>query len=354
MKPLYLLLIITIIFGCNRSTKTNTVAASKANRKIAIGQNKSSVPNDTTVIDPNTLGCLVTPYKHGYDNSEFAPGTFNKINYVYDSPKSGAKIIDTLSFNTSVNILKEYPEYYLVCTPKAKSGYIKKTDVYLNKMFGSVDMAFYYYLTGITKYPKSADLEENSETCENGALKIIKIGDKSNKILDTYTDSVAGGNYDIKSINQIGLQNAKSIFHITCSCMHDIETDWDLFVVDNGKKLSRLIEINGSGDGGDGEGADIYLPITLVNGKKIVLAKDGELTLDFTTAKPEIYPYPADCGIPVNQLVVVEYWTESEPEDGQPQYASDGTAISTKTITSTSYYKWDGSKLKEVKTTKGK
>jgi len=345
MKLSLSIIVLITFFSCTRTSKNNNQVV---NNGHTISKKKPINNTDTTVIDPNTLGCLVTHYPYSNNPEQLTPGTFNKVTYVYNSPKPEAKIVDTLSFNTSVNILKDYPKFYLVCTNKAKNGYIKKTDLYLNKMLGSsLQSEDYHYLIGITKYAKEAD------TYEGSTLKFIKINYKSNEILDSYVDSVYGGGYELKQVYSVALKNAEAVFHITHNYFHDIETDADLFVIDDGKKISRLIYEEGSGDGGDGQGSNIYLPIKLTNSKKIVLAKNGELTLNNMTAKPELYPYPADCGIPIDQLIVVQYWDE-EMQDGQPDYNPDGTAYNDITITSTDYYKWDGSNLKKVKTIKGK
>jgi len=350
MKPfVYIFLIIFAIFSCTRTSKTNKQAVKSHGSVLAKKTNQSNQA-DMTVIDPNTLGCLVTHYVHGYDPEQFAPGTFNKTTYVYSSIKPGAKIIDTLAFNTSVNILKAYPGFYLVCTSKAKSGYIKKTDLYLNKILGRSPQSDYcHYLIGVTKYAKEAEHDDNSLTCEASVLKFIKLDDKSGKILNSYADSIYGGNYGITEVYSVALKNARAIFHITHGCFHDIETDADLFVIDNDKKISRLIYEEGSGDGGDGDFSDIYLPVILQNGKKVVLAKDGVLTLDPITAKPEIYPYSPNCGAPIDELIVVQNWSEEAPEDGDPEYNPDGTEFNKTTIGTTILYRWDGNKLYKLK-----
>ena len=321
--------------------------------------NQSNKLDDTAEIDPSSLaGCLPTSFIYrGGGSEEFFPGTFGEKTYVYNSIRVGAKIIDTLTFNTPVNVLKEYTEFYLVCTPKRKSGYIKKSDLYLNKIFNSEGPSdYYYYLVGLTKYPPTKELVENSLTCKTSILKIVKIDQKSSKILDVYTDSVMGANYIIKKINSLALKNTTALFNISYGCMHDIETDEDLYIVDNGQKLSRLFFTSLSGDGGYGDGDNIFLPVKLADNEKIVLAKNGVVSLNSATTKPEIIPYPVSCGIPIDELVVVQNWSEEDTDDdeGKPKQNKDGTAIDPITITSTSYYRWNGNTLTQIKTIKGK
>ena len=155
-----------VALGCKSNTKTDTQNWQTANKGLVTNQKSKTPDRDTAEIETKHLGCMVTPFVHGYDPQQFSPGTFNKTTYVYESLNPGATVIDTLKFNTPVNILKEYPNFYLICTPKAKAGYLKKTDLYLNKMFSSQDNGIYYYLVGVTKYPPTKNSFNNSENCE--------------------------------------------------------------------------------------------------------------------------------------------------------------------------------------------
>ena len=352
-QVIYLLVLSLLMLGCKSNTEKKTQKSSslKAN-SLAHPIKKSLV--DTVEIDPSKIECIPTAYSYGY-NENFSPGTFGKITYVYKSTKPAAKIIDSLSFNTSVNILKEYPEFFLVCTPKGKSGYIKKTDLYFHSVFWGLKSRT--YLFGISKYPKKNNNEpDNFPTCAASELKVVKINE-SKEILDVYKDSIQGEHYELKLIYNSALKNSEAVFYLNYHCYDELGVSTDHFIVDNGKKLSSLIVRGGSGDGGDSEESIVYLPVYLTNSKKIILAKNGVISIDDNTAKPELYPYPANSGIPIDELIVVEDRSTEVVEDetnGETKHNSDGTVTEKITITGTTYYQWNGNTLRIIKTMKGK
>ncbi|MCC8426446.1 hypothetical protein [Mucilaginibacter sp. UR6-11] len=344
---IFLFLSMLLVTGCKDKTEKKVT---RKTVRVTRQENRPKVSPDTAAIDPAKLGCLLTTYRYSYDPQTFSPGTFNKITYVYNAIKGTAKVIDSLPFNTPVNILKEYRDYFLVCTPKLKSGYIKKPDLYFQSFYGGEDTS---YLVGIAKYPPHLSEVDDDVTCEPGIVKFIKTG-KSQKILNTYTDTIEGAHYQINKLSSSALKNSVGIFHLTYSCMHDIEDDMDLFVIDNGKKLSRLFLAGGSGDGGYYDDTRIYLPIQVTNGKKIVLAKNGVLSVDDTKPQLEIFLYPKDCGIAIDELIVVQSIQVEPVGDDKPKYNNDGTEAENLTIEFTKYFRWDGNKLKLIRTIKGK
>jgi hypothetical protein len=304
---------------------------------------------ESVQIDPSKIECIPTSYRYGHTGTNFSPGTLNKTTYVYNSTKANAIIIDTLPFNSPVNILTEYPEFFLVCSPKAKSGYIKKTELYLHSLFWGYKSCT--YLFGISKYGTN----DNTD-CNRSTLKVVKVNDK-NKIVYFYNDSIMGKNYKIKLIHNSALKNSEAVFYLSYHCYSEIGVVADHFIVDNGNELSRLILTSGSGDGGSSDISTVYLPVRLTNGKKIVLAKNGVLSVDETTAKVETYPYPTNCGIPIEELIVVEnksvedQWNE---EKGEKVYNKDGTEALDISNIETIYYQWTGKIIKRVKNIRSK
>jgi hypothetical protein len=346
-RIIYLLILPLLIFSCDSNIKKESPKSAAQKAKF-LAQQIKELPKDTIDVDPSKIECIPTAYSYGY-NDNFSPGTFGKITYVYNSTKSSATVIDRLPFNCPVNILKEYPDFFLVCTPKARSGYIKKTDLYFHSVFWGLKSCT--YLFGISKYPEinSGDFA----TCKNSVLKVVKLNE-SKQIVDVYKDSIAGVHYDVKLIYNSALKNAEAIFYLNYSCYNELGYSRVHFIVDNGKKLSQLIVTGNSGDGGFSETSTVYMPITLMNGKKILLAKNGSFTVDETKAKVELYPYPTDCGIPINELIVVVDESIEPVEEGEPEYNSDGTMAEKITARGTTYYQWNGNSLRKIKTIHGK
>nr|WP_294858404.1 SH3 domain-containing protein [uncultured Fluviicola sp.] len=345
MKHLvYSLVIIgSAAFSCTDSSEQKTKQHEVNNTDSLVTK-----PNETKSVefDPSKMECVPTAYRYGDSWSNFAPGTFGKKTYLYGSMEPKAKIIDTLKFNTAVNILAEYPDFFLICSPKGKSGYVKKSDLFIHAIFSGLDYST--YLFGITKYGTS-----DGTSCANSTLKIVKVNDNK-EIVDTYRDSILGKDYNVEIIHNSALKNSDALFYISYSCYNEIGVTGDHFIVDNGKKLSRLILAIGSGDGGYSDLCTVYLPVTLTNGKKVVLAKNGIISVDETTGKPEFYEYPVNCGIPIEQLVIVENKTiepiEKDEEGVKQQYNADGTEATKIGFLEVIYYQWTGTRLRKIKT----
>jgi hypothetical protein len=347
-QPFYIFILALGLLSCSGKAKDERGSSSTDSLQVqsdVTDQNGEANPTEAIQLDPSKIECMTTAYRYGDDWTNFSPGTFEEITYVYNSANSVAKIIDTLKFNTSVNILAEYPEFYLVCHPTAKSGYIKKTDLYFHPLTWSGKS----YLFGISNYGTS-----NDTNCNNSQLKVVTVNIHSEK--DIYYDSILGKDYKIEQIYNSALKNAEALFYLHYHCYSEIGVAAEHFIVDNGK-LSRLIIALSSGDGGYSDISSVYLPIHLTNGEKIVLAKNGVLSVDETTAKVETYPYPANCGIPIDELIIVENKTVGPvlDEKGETvEYNKDGTQAEKITIEETIYYQWDGKALRKVKTIRDK
>lgn len=348
-QTIYLSIILFVILGCKNDADKSQLKST--NRTVHL-THSSKASNDSLEVDPSKIECVPYAYAYNYPDN-FSPGTFGKITYVYNSAKQGRKIIDSLPFNTSLNILKEYSNYFLVCTPKAKSGYVKKTDLYFHSVFWGLKSNT--YLVGISKYPSKQATENAFPTCDASELKIIKI-DESKKVVNVYEDSIMGTHYDLKLIHNSALKNAEAVLYLNYHCYNELGVVADHFIVDNGKNISRLFVADGGGDGGMSQECNIYLPVNLTNGKKIVLARNGILAINEITGKPDIFPYPADCGVPIDELIVVQN-TETEDienkEEGGLAYNKDGTMAQKISIIETMYYRWNGKVLQKVKTIAG-
>jgi hypothetical protein len=352
MKKKYLLILIFGLLCCSEKRGENVVSNStdslSKDSLANLSNKKNSTVESTTMIgsitsaelDLTKIECMPQPFYHeSNDWSFFFPGTFVEKTYVYNSIKPKAKIIDTLQFGTPVNILSEYPEFFLVCMPHAKAGYVKKTNLYFNSFGGT-------HLFGISKYGTNDNI-----SCRDSQLKVIKIDDKVG-IVDVYYDSIMGNAYTARQIYECALKNTVATFHLTYGCYSGMGVTVDHFIIDNGK-LSRLIREGSSGDGGYSEICSVYIPIRLTAGTKIVLAKNGQLGVDSSTGKVEIYPYPKTCGIPIDELIIVESKSEEmlwDDEKGMPKVNNDGTVAVNISYVETTYYRWNGKSLQKVKT----
>lgn len=355
-NTVHLLAIVLVFLGCNR----NSDKKSKDKNPDSVNINHNDKPSELP-LDPSKIECVPEQYyfyretASGY-NMYLTPGAFKEKTYLYSSLNSNKKIIDTLRIGTEVNILKDYEDYFLICSSTGKTGYVKKEDLYmysslLDLGYDNDKTNFGRYLIGIQKYKKI----ENKEYNEN-LLKIIKLNSEK-QITETFIDSIPVSYSPVRELHYCALKNAKSIFYLKYSYYDEIGVVFDHFIVDNGKKLSRLIVTSGSGDGGYGDESTVYLPVRLTNGKKIVLAKNGILSVNEINGKPETFPYPTDSGIPIDELVIVEnssYGLVEDDKGNEIEYNEDGTMALQIDIVETIYYRWNGTSLQKVKTIKGK
>jgi hypothetical protein len=347
MKTIPLLLLLSVA-ACNTESKKQNKAEVNDTLTSPPGQSNSVFvrPIELTKIDLAKIECVPMQYRPNWRIRSY--GTLSETTYVYDSPNVDAHIKDTLTFNTPINILGEFADHFLVCTPSAGAGYVKKVDISLETCIG-LGVKF-NYLIGLSKYGTA-----DRTSCARSTLKMIKTTPK-NEIVHTYIDSIRGIDFRVKNIYSSSLKNVQALFYINYDCYSEIGISVDHFVIDTGK-LSRLLVAGSSGDGDISDVMNVYLPIHLTNGKKVVLARNGILTVDETTAKVQIYKYPKDCGVPIEELVVVEDTSEEmgwNEDKGEPLYNDDGTQALSVTVLQTTFYRWNGSELQKVKTIVGK
>ena len=354
-RSFYILFFALSLYSCNSKTKNPEAFSQNKSVADSLERARNTAEQNARIDSLNQMRSdtardyhVATDFRYGYNWANFAPGTFGEVTYVYSSRYLDAKIIDTLPFNTAVNILNEYPDFFLISTLTAKSGYVKKTDLYLQTMQGYNMVT---YLCGITRY----GISNFNASCEKTALKIVKVNGK-NRIVDVITDTILGKNYTIKECHNSALKNVAQLFYLHYDCYSEIGVMVDDFIVDNGK-LTLLIAASGSGDGGFSDISSVYLPFRVSNGTKVVLAKNGMLTVDDNFAKIETYPYPETSGIPIDELIVVQSSSvESDMDEGQgnDKLHEDGTEVQRITNVVTTYYQWNGKSLRKVKTIKGK
>lgn len=301
----------------------------------------------TSPPDPSKFECMPRPYHYGLQTDNFSPGTFGEVTYVYNSTDSNAVVIDSLPFNKPVNILHKEGDHYLICNPAGQAGYVKTTDLYLHAQYSGINRST--YLFGIDAYGTDDQI-----SCETSSLKVIKL-DRKRKVVDTYADSIWGNEYEVKQIYNSALKNSEALFFINYHCYSGIGLNADHFLVDNGKLL-RLTLAQSGGDGGYSDISEVYLPVRLSNGEKIVLARNGILSVDSNTGEVQTYPYPSDCGIPIEELVVLESKTQEmlyDEEKREYKLNEDGTMAVGISNLETTYYRWTGTELQKVKTIKG-
>jgi hypothetical protein len=289
--------------------------------------------------DYSNFQCFPPDTKDFIYNLEGGYGTFNEVNYLYSAPDSASTIIDTLAFLTPVNLLKTLPGYYAVCTPKAKTGFLAWGSIFQHVFLGKYDDGQIVYLAGTVN--TRPDYRPQGE-CSEGDFQVVKIN-RAGKILDQFIEKDICWSLEAKQVYSTALKNVHLIFTLSYHYYSEQGNNRVKVFIDNGS-IRKLIEGWGGGDGGFAFETNIYLPVYL-NGKKIVLAKNGELTVDPMTGDAEIFPYPKNLRVPIEELIIVQ---KRDLDSSSEELNEDGSYKTLITNIETEYYQWDGISLKRI------
>lgn len=144
-----------------------------------------------------------------------------------------------------------------------------------------------------------------------------------------------------------------------------------VFVGNCGDSLSVIESSFSSGEGTWYDSKVVYLPFRFENGNVLLVANgDVKNIFNYQTGGLNIFPYPADCGIPIEDLVVIESESAEEEmteENGEEngEVSSEEGEYTEKTETesedanippklkithhSIEFFRWNGHKLVKVK-----
>jgi len=121
-----------------------------------------------------------------------------------------------------------------------------------------------------------------------------------------------------------------------------------VFIADNGKRLKKVTASASTGEGDEFNDETVYLPVQFGNGK-ILLVADGDVEhiFDVSTASLRVFPYPENCGVPINNLIVKTKDKGTYVTDANDHLVrnKDGTYKIKSEVKSTEFYSWDGNKV---------
>lgn len=334
-----------LLFACsppvqNQEQPPGVVVKTETRNDTLFKKVEVTVHDTVHIYDTLKLQCSPNKflfYEYGYDPSYLSPGAFNIKTLLFQAPKAGSGVVDTVPFGTPFNIISSEKDFFQVCYRKGKSAYARKEDVYLHNVHDSYYVGLGWCYT------------DNPNLMNNCVLKVKRYNEQEKKI-EVLTDSICSMQYSLKPVNDVALKNAGTVFHIDYLCMSEIGKTCTKFILNNGKWVS-LITAESSGDGGWSGESKVYLPVYLQNSKKIIFAKNGDLTVDPVTGKAELFPYPEKCGIPAEELVIVEDVGQDNAtdKDGNTVYDKYGAEVKRINFLEITYYRWNGTSLKKVK-----
>ena len=295
--------------------------------------------------------------------------TANKTTSVYALPHLQSKQIDNLGSFTPIIILQEGEH------PKTKKSWVKiKYEVrdangtYLEKHGYIINENI--SLGAVTANAKNENLEfilTESPVLDNDLhkpkfrlnavnrftdlnykkVKSIRNIDLSISAIDYYN------HFYLTSVNTDALKNMPNLlrfyWHHGESCP---ESEGNVFIADVNGKMSEIINSNATGEGGFYETKKVYIPVKFSK-EKILLVENGdrENMLDSYNGVLKTIPYPKDCGVPIEELIVVI------EEDAEGKTNAEGNFIEDKnneivmeiTHKIIRYYRWNGNKLQQAK-----
>jgi len=275
--------------------------------------------------------------------------TFQNKTFLYCSPSLESQILDTLAFNTQlysrqlikktfkpekkkrngkmVTIKKREQEWYEV-NYKEKKGFLLKKGLTMQKLNNNVLFGDYLdHKQYNIQYPY--------------VLKSYNSKDK-NQVLDTF-ELYHNAGYHLKLLMYNGLEFNKSIiiyndFRTSCPGTSSIT----YIGLDEKGKFSKII----SSFNGTESTSTIFFPMKFGE-SKILLIKNANVNQIFNqqTGELNIYPYPSELNIPIEQLIV----------ETTVEYAGDIEGLTESEIiiksSNVNFYKWNGKKLEKIKTT---
>ena len=269
---------------------------------------------------------------------------FQEQSYVHCSPSSESEIIDSISFNTKLRSWKSITrtfkpkvverdgktvtinkgrEKWLLITNNGKTGYVSENGMALKNLGNKI-------LFG----------ERNDEY----GYKIISV-DNNNKIVDSLNLKGNHG-FNIKLLNYNGLDFCEYVIEyreFRESCPGGGSTT--LISLNKDGEFRKIISYS-YGTLGNSE---IYFPLKFESGNKLLVA-NGNINqiFDRYNGKMNVYDYPKDLGIPIEQLII----------ESKIEFAGDIEGLSEDEIeiksSETNFYKWNGNQLDKIKTTGNK
>lgn len=264
------------------------------------------------------------------------PATLSKLSMVYSEADTLSNKIDSLAFNTTVEVIAE-GEF-----SSEKQDTILKNDgsKYENKKYYSLK---WYHINFNNKkgYIKSDDLALHTFLSDNGSYKyffsphsgiiIYKYNLNTNKLVSKFKLKSIRADL-VEKINISGWKNTQSIFRVTqvdAFCGGGV---YDTYIIDANGSMKSFFKTNvyNSEDPDEAYASTIWIPINNKSGK-LILAQKGSSNNNVASFSDEPYTlnFPTNLIYNKNELLVVKI---TEKESGKNKITSH-------------YYKWNGEQL---------
>ncbi len=287
-----------------------------------------------------------------------SPCVFSDSCLVFEFPDTNSRIKEALKFHTYIEILGEGDDTGEINTqkffPSGESYLEKKYTVVRWYKIETISGVGYVKVNGISLHTLGDDRGLFTYFIYNADGCYVYRYDKQSK---EFTDTLKIESIRDDIVHTIptkGWKNANILFRINqinAYCGGGIS---DVFIIDDGVKLSKLISTQSYGDDGSAEGftSTVWLPVSFAD-NKVLLIENGDVdhVFDTYTGKLRTKSYPKGITIPANELIILnetEYHGEYD-QNGDPIENADGTYKSGEIKSKTNYFRWNGFELVIVK-----
>ncbi len=259
---------------------------------------------------------------------------------LYCYPDTNSGVIHIESSNERLVVLKKgvaNSEFWMKVKDDAQRvGYMRAKSIARRLLENYEDSVVYF-------------IQENFRMKEYDAFyfRIIKCNKITNDTICSYEFQKMGSYYHVQFVpTQYNLiKNSELLIHIDMGTPSCGSIRYELFVVDIGKALIKIAGSIGEGEAGDYSFTSCFIPMKF--GQKKMLVANAEVNEIFNTQTGElnIFPYPKELGIPINELIV-EVEKEGHgvynEEMGDYEMEPDGNYKSIPTKHLVTYYRWNG------------
>ncbi|MFD1628565.1 SH3 domain-containing protein [Pseudopedobacter beijingensis] len=270
--------------------------------------------------------------------------TFSDSCYIYSQPDTNSLAIAKLPVLTRLTIFGNRPnlskgiEWYKVETKDKRIGFIDVQDL----VFGEFE-------NKQKGYKLVAGVREKIQL-GSGIVAINRINLKDNKVIETLRLPLISMP-SVTEISSTTLISASKVLRYTTNSEECPGLTENYFIIDTGTRLILLAKGSSSGESSWYESSTVFIPKKLGNGK-VMLVVDGsfENIFNLETGRLNVFPYPKDIGVPIENLIVIEnkdIQYELDKND-DPIENEDGTYKIASKNYSTEYYSWDGEVIKKI------
>ena len=269
--------------------------------------------------------------------------TFQNQTYIYCSPSTESKIIDSLPSNMLVEswkpILRSYKPKDIerdgkrVTINKAKENWY---EINKNGQKG------YLFEKGLT-LKKLRNNVLFGEKPNDYKYQLLSFDSKNKNMVIDSMELNRNHGYNIKWLNYNGLTSCTGViryhdFRQSCPGTSSISF---IAINDKGEFKKLLSSFNGTESS-----STIYFPLKFESGKTLLVA-DGNVEQIFNYYSGELntFDYPEDTDVPINQLIIETKIVYAEDIEGLLEEEIEITK------SDTTYYRWNGIELNKIKTT---